>query len=195
MKSTGYYICTAFLTALLLAASGLTLIAQDCRIQRSELKPVIEDLNPFFSDHRWDDYRKVEQAMIDRYRSVSITQSGCKRHFTRIALRISQIFTPDVEVCIKEAELLMHMVFFEDPGYMKLREAFTKQFRVGFLKAGFNREFNFPIGTNNFVCRITSDGNGAGRILIEQVVYIFNGNLRKRPDLTPRSEDDGWFGG
>lgn len=165
-----------------------------CSVKKENFKPVIATLNPFFTDHFWDGYRKVEKARLDVHRSVVITQYGCKRHHKSIMLAIKSSGANTSEAFyIQEALTLMHMVYFGEARYASFKTQFENRFIKAFRSYGLGKEFNFPIGSSTFICSVRHDPTLGVQIRIEQATYVFAEHIQKAKDLTPRKDDDGWF--
>ncbi len=179
---------------LLLLAPTFSLQAQNgCRVVRESLKPIIQVYNPFFTDHRWDNARKSERARLDEHRALIINQAGCKRH------HIALVMVLDTDVIENhngfwnaQTKLMMHAVFFQDPSYALYRKEFEQTFAKKLKMYGLNQQFNFPIGTRNFVCEIKYDPNRGANIRIELVTYVFAETVLRKKGIA-RELDDGWF--
>ena len=176
----------------LLLLSPLLLWGQDdCRIQKKDLKPVINTYNPFFTDHHWDDFKKWERAQLGPGRRLVISQTGCKRHHISILLLIKpEEVNPVTTFWIEETQALMYAIFFEDPAYALYRKDFDQAFADNIRIYGANRKFNFPLGSRNFVCEVVHEPGRGANLRIELVQYVFAEKIQQRG--IPREKDDGW---
>jgi hypothetical protein len=165
----------------------------DCRLQPSDFQPMIARFNPFFSDHRWEDYKKMETARLDKDRLLVISQTGCKRHHTSFVMIISpRAVTHTDDFWIDEAKSLMNAVFFQNPTYSIFKKEFEEAFEEKFRIYGINSNFNFPVGTRNFICEVKYDPIRGANLRIELVQFIFQESIQKKTGI-PHEQDDGWF--
>ncbi|MCI4666953.1 MAG: hypothetical protein MRZ79_02250 [Bacteroidia bacterium] len=166
---------------------------EECRLKVEDLKPIIQRLNPFFANHTWDNKGQIEMAQMGEKRLILITQDGCKRHHTRFSLLIDASELKEGNTFwIKEAENLLHKVYWENPDYSQFGMAFNEKFTEKFAMYGLGKQFNFPLGTRNFICRIDKDSERGGRITIEMVTFIFKEKVQPASSGIPPKEDDGW---
>ena len=119
---------------------------QGCSVKKENFKPIIQTLNPFFTDHQWDSYRHIERARLDVSRSVVIKQTGCKRHHIGILMTIKPSGVQQTDAFfIQETLTLMHMVYFGKHQFSGFKKDFEKRFIEAFKANGVGNEFNFPI--------------------------------------------------
>ncbi|MEO0900146.1 MAG: hypothetical protein AAFY71_27290 [Bacteroidota bacterium] len=193
---TGISTCIKKLGVLLgLIAIMLPLSAQqeDCRLKVADLKPVIKRLNPFFANHTWDRSGQIEMAKMGENRLIMITQDGCKRHHTRFSLIIEPNSTQkDMAFWITESESFLHKVYWKNQDYDRFGRAFNKTFAEKLNMYGFGQQFNFPLGTRNFICQVDNHPERGGRITIEMVTFIFKEKVQSQKQGIPVKEDDGW---
>lgn len=188
------------LPCLLLALMGSSSLGRaqdqaDCRLKKADLRPIIARFNPFFADHTWDHDNQMEMARLGSGRLLIITQDGCKRHHITFTL----ILDPSEvqlsrEFWIKEVKSLMHKVYWEQDGYEAFGEEFETAFEDKFSRYGVNRQFNFPVGTRNFICELLYDPKRGARINLEMVSFLFKEKIQQRRSGIPEEQDDGWLG-
>ncbi|WNJ15973.1 hypothetical protein [Pontibacter sp. G13] len=167
--------------------------AQDCRLDPATLKPVIQRFNPFFSDHRWDGETQMELARMGKDRLLIITQDGCKRHHTTFSLIISpNQVESSADFWITEVESMMQKVYWQQLDYQQMQPDFERIFAQKFRAHGLNNQFNFPIGTRNFVCELGYDEHRGARIRLEMVSFLFKEKVLERDQGVPSEDDDGW---
>lgn len=179
------------LLALLLSVQFVD--AQGCRVKQDELVPVIDNLNPFFTDHTWDDDQKSETARLDPWRYLMIQQKGCLRHHIMLTMMIdkSQINNTN-RFWVSEVVVMMKRVFFEDHEYSYFKKQFEQQFVKNFVATGVNKVFNFPVGERTFIVKI-EHGEWGAKVRLEIVRFIIAEKVRY-PGID-RNKDDGWFRG
>lgn len=184
------------LASLYLLAFSAPLCAQpedDCRVKLADLQPLIKAFNPYFTEHRWDDELKVERAVMDRNRKLVITQDGCKRKQISFILYLNpHIVKAEPEFWIGETESLFRAVFYEDRTFRRFQQEFEETFTAKFLEYGIGKEFDFPLGIRNFICRIDSPPGKDAAIQIELLEYVFEETVKEA--RKPNSQDDGRFG-
>ena len=179
-----------------LILSPFFLVGQsNCRLKPEDLKPVIQRFNPFFSNHTWDAKSQIEMARMGDDRLIIITQDGCKRHHTTFNMMVDRkVATDNKDFWISEMQSMMHKFFWETNAY----EAFEKDFETNFIRKfstyGPNNQFNFPIGTRNFICEVNYSPERGGKITIEMVSFIFKERVRTERRGISTDKDDGWYG-
>ena len=167
----------------------------DCRLDVKTLQPVIQRFNPFFADHKWDAATRLEMARISGDRLLLITQDGCLRHHTQFTLIIDpQAIENRQQFWINEVNSLLHKAYFGQPVYREFATPFGEAFEEKFARYGVNRQFNFPVGTRNFLCEIKYDPAKGARITLEMVTFIFLERVEVQRNGIPRDKDDGWIG-
>ena len=180
---------------LLLPQFGLAQKSNECRLDPEDLKPVIARFNPFFADHTWDKSNQMEMGRLGTGRLLVITQDGCKRHHTTFTLILD---IKEIEMnhhfWINEVKSLFHKIYWEQEEYDSFGQDFEKLFEQKFRMYGLNRQFNFPIGTRNFICELLYDSKRGARINLEMVNFIFKETVLERRRGIPAEEDDGWLG-
>ena len=170
---------------------GLTQGGEDCRMKESEIVPVIDRFNPFFVDHTWESFDKLEVARLDDKRLITIRQKACLRHHILITMFIDQTeINDDPRFWITEVLVMMKRIFFNNPEYMKYKRLFENEFIRVFLLSGTNAMFNFPLGERSFICKVET-GDWGAKVKVEVVRFIIREKIR-RPGI-PREMDDGWF--
>ncbi|MEM6262436.1 MAG: hypothetical protein AAGI38_08010 [Bacteroidota bacterium] len=181
------------LTLLLLCFGGSLLMAQsDCRLKPEDIQPVIAAFNPFFTDHHWNSRDKLERARLDEDRIVVIRQRGCIRHHITFTLILrDRAIRPGTDFWIKETLRMMYAIYFEDAQYGLFQDEWEKVFAEKFQQYGLGNQFNFPLGTRNFVCRAIYEPGKGGQVTVELVKYLFKETV-KQPGIPPE-QDDGWF--
>jgi len=165
----------------------------DCRLKPSEFRPIIQAFNPFFTNHQWKATDKVELARLDDHRAIAIAQSGCIRHHIQVNLMLDPaVVSFDAKFWEEEAAMIMYAIFYKDPKYQAYQQEFEEKFAQKMYDGSRNQEFNFPIGTRNFVCKVIPTG-AHPTLQLEMVEYVFKEEiLRKKAVYLPDSRDDGW---
>lgn len=180
------------LTAMLLCL-GTTLLPGQCRLKQSDIDPVIERFNPFFTDHTWEDETKTETARLDPYRLVIIKQKACLRHHVLFSLMMEKSAVSNSErFWITEMLVMLKRVYFNDTEYLGYKKKFEQEFVRQFLSNGLNRTFTFPVEDRTFICRI-ENGDWGAKIKMESVKFLLKERV-KQPGIA-REKDDGWFKG
>lgn len=181
------------LIAALLLICG-TLPAQtsgDCRMSESQIRPVIDRYNPFFTDHTWEDETKTETARLDPSRVLIIKQKACLRHHILFAMHVEATEIEDNDrFWISEMLVMLKRVYFNDPNYLEYKKAFEKEYIRQFLAAGLNSTFTFPIDDRTFICRIDK-GDWGAKIKLESVKFLLKEKVLQ-PGIA-REKDDGWY--
>lgn len=167
----------------------------DCRLQPSDLRPLIARFNPYFADHRWVAASQMEMARMGEHRLLIITQEGCKRHHTTFSLLIDPAAVGQgTAFWLAELKSLMHKVYWESDAYGIFGPELEAQFEEKLRLHGPNERFNFPVGTRNFICEVRTDPAKGGKLTIEMVSFIFKEEVRQRRTGIPEAQDDGWEG-
>lgn len=170
---------------------------EECRLNLSELQPLILRFNPYFSNHQWNLENRMELARMGNERLLMITQDGCKRHHTVFTLVIDDALVENQpSFWINETHGMMRKVFNDRAVYSEFGSLFEQAFSEKYKMYGLGRRFNFPIGTRNFICEIIYQPNAGARIMVEMVEYIFKdpSSNSMRQETQPSMEDDGWLG-
>lgn len=183
----------SLIAAILLLLSG-TLTAQtsgECRMDESQIRPVIDRYNPFFTDHTWEDDTKTETARLDPSRVLIIKQKACLRHHILFAMHLEASEIEDNDrFWISEMLVMLKRVYFNDPNYLEYKKAFEKEYIRQFLAAGLNSTFTFPIDDRTFICRIDK-GDWGAKIKLESVKFLLKEKVLQ-PGIA-REKDDGWY--
>lgn len=169
---------------------------EDCRLKKEDLKPIIKRYNPFFSNHTWNLESQIEMARMGNNRLLLITQDGCLRHHITFNLIIDPgKVKQDRSFWINEVKSMMHRVYWEQSEYEQYQKEFEENFEDKFSYYGLNDQFNFPIGSRNFICELRFDPVKGGKITIEVINFIFREKIdnSQRRRITNDS-DDGWLG-
>lgn len=180
--------------SLILIMGGQQVQAQGgCRMSRSEIRPIIDRYNPFFTDHTWEDPTKTETARLDPMRLLIIQQKACLRHHVLYVQHIEPTEIEDSDrFWITEMLVMLKRVHFNDPIYVEYKNEFEKEYIRQFLANGLNSTFTFPLNDRTFICRVEK-GDWGAKIKLEIVRFIFRENI-KQPGIA-REKDDGWFQG
>lgn len=181
-----------FLALIILPFCGLAQ-GSGCRMKRSEIKPIINRYNPFFTDHTWEDPSKTETARLDQFRLLVIRQKACLRHHVLFSMHVdpSEVKNND-RFWITEMLVMLKRVYFNSPSYLDYKKSFEKEFIRQFLAHGLNKTFTFPINDRTFICLI-EHGDWGAKLRMESVKFILRENV-KQPGIS-REDDDGWFEG
>lgn len=183
----------SLIAAILLILCG-NLTAQtsgDCRMSESQIRPVIDRYNPFFTDHTWEDETKTETARLDPTRVLIIKQKACLRHHVLFAMHVDPSEIEDNDrFWISEMLVMLKRVYFNDPNYLEYKKAFEKEYIRQFLAAGLNSTFTFPIDDRTFICRIDK-GDWGAKIKLESVKFLLKEKVLQ-PGIA-REKDDGWY--
>lgn len=151
---------------------------QPCRLNLRALSPIIAQYNPFFANHRWDPVTRMELARLSNSRMLMITQDGCKRHHIRLSMILDpREIRPEINFWIAEVKSLMFKVYYGQAEYSAYQAAFEEQIEEKLKIYGLNARFNFPLGTQNFICEIEYDNLRGAKIEIEQIGFIFKEKL------------------
>lgn len=166
---------------------------EDCRVKESDLQPIINRFNPFFTDHQWLDMMKQETARMDKYRLVLIGQEGCVRHHNHFSLFVArEAITKADSFWIEETVNLFRAVYYGKKEYRAFQKEFEETFAEKFLVYGVNKEFNFPVGTRNFICEIEipADKSKDASVRINMVEFVFEEKVVEA--RRNNAKDDGW---
>lgn len=164
----------------------------DCRVKSSDLKPIIERFNPFFSEHSWVEITKHELARMDKNRYLIIAQDGCKRHHNTFTLYLNKnIVVPTDSFWIQETKGMFRAVYYGNKTFRSFQQEFEEKFEEKLLENGINKEFNFPIGTRNFICEIDVPKDKDPMIRINMIEFVFEEVVKEM--RKPNTLDDGWF--
>ncbi|MFN8396470.1 MAG: hypothetical protein U0176_17735 [Bacteroidia bacterium] len=183
----------SLIAAILLLCCG-ALSAQtsgDCRMDESQIRPVIDRYNPFFTDHTWEDDSKTETARLDPTRILIIKQKACLRHHVLFSMHVEASEIEDNDrFWISEMLVMLKRVYFNDPNYLEYKKAFEKEYIRQFLAAGLNSTFTFPIDDRTFICRIDK-GDWGAKVKLESVKFLLKEKVIQ-PGIA-REKDDGWY--
>lgn len=164
----------------------------ECRVTTDMLKPLIVRFNPYFTEHRWLEYMKQEVAKMDDCRVLVISQDGCKRHHTAFSLYIKKECADNSqEYWIEEVTNMMRCVFWERKEFRSFQKEFEENFAEKLSISGFGTEFNFPIGTRNFICQVDIPKDKDPSVRIEMVEFVLEAKVVEI--RTSNIKDDGWF--
>lgn len=137
----------------------------------------------------------MELARMGSDRLLMITQDGCKRHHVVFTLVLDADAVEDhVNFWVEETALMMRKAYHEHDAYLEFGKQFESLFGEKFRIYGPGRRFNFPIGTRNFICEVMHKPGKGGRLMVEQVEYIFKDEANEAGQESPAKEDDGWLG-
>ena len=171
--------------ALFNAASG------QCKMTDDELIPIVDRFNPFFTDHSWDNLKKIETVRLDPYRLLVIKQKACIRHHVLFTLYLDPgVIEDNDKFWITEALVMFKRVHFNQMEYHSFKKDFEVAFIKNFLGTGVGRMFNFPVNERTFICKVER-GDWGAKIKIETVRFIITEKI-KRPGIS-RDEDDAYF--
>ncbi len=167
---------------------------EDCKVKESDFQPVIGRFNPFFTDHKWLDFTKQETARMDKNRILIISQDGCKRHHKVFTLYFKNGIAENTnDFWIRETISLFRSVYFQDKTFRSFQKEFEDLFEEKFLQTGINQEFNFPVGTRNFICEVEvpSDPSRDPVIRVNMIEFVFEEKVVEM--RKSNAKDDGWF--
>ena len=182
-----------FLAALLMLPAIACAQGSGCRMKRSEIMPIIDRYNPFFTDHTWEDPSKTETARLDQFRLLVIRQKACLRHHILFSMHVDpSVVVNNDRFWITEMLVMLKRVYFNSPSYLDYKKSFEKEFIRQFLAHGLNKTFTFPINDRTFICLI-EHGDWGAKLRMESVKFILRENV-KQPGIS-REDDDGWFEG
>ncbi|MEM9985602.1 MAG: hypothetical protein AAF804_10975 [Bacteroidota bacterium] len=183
------------LISLIILPTGLWAQQEDCRLKPEDLKPIIVRFNPFFANHKWEPEAQMELAQLSGTHLLAITQEGCKRHHVKFDLVVSpEACQNSHQFWVDEVKNFMPKVYWERTEYQEFGTQFEEKFAEKLLDHGFNRPFNFPIGTRNFICSVYYHPDHGARVSIEVVSFIFKENVETRERQPKSQEDDAWKG-
>lgn len=171
-------------------------VQEECRLKPEDLRPIIKRFNPFFANHEWDAAAQLEMAQMSDTHLLAITQEGCKRHHVRFDLIVSpEASRNSYDFWVAEVKGLMEKVYWERREYQEFKEEFETLFDEKLHYYGYNRSFNFPVNSRNFICSVYYDATRGARVSVEVVTYIFKEDIQQ-PNNQRREEDldDGWLG-
>ncbi len=167
--------------------------AKDCRVKDADMQPIIQRFNPFFSDHQWLNMMKQETARMDKYRLLMIGQEGCLRHHNHFSLFVArEVLVKSDSFWIAEAVNMFRAVYYGQKEYRSFQKEFEETFAEKFLTYGVNKEFNFPVGTRNFLCEIEvpADKTKDASVRIDMVEFVFEEKVVEARGNN--AKDDGW---
>lgn len=164
--------------------------AQPCRMKPEDIKPLIDHLNPFFTDCSWDDSAKTEVARLSPERSVIIEQRACLRYHiaTQLFIAPNQI-GKEPNALPNELYALLNRLFFNNPEYLNYKFELEKNINENYFKAGIGKLFSFPLNDMTFICSFDS-GVWGGKITFEWVRFLHSEKI-KMPGIEDYL-DDGW---
>lgn len=163
----------------------------NCRMKRSQIVPIIDRYNPFFTDHTWEDETKTEVGRMDSYRLVVIKQKACMRHHVMFSMLVDKAaIEKNYRFWVKEVLVMLKRVYFHNTGFLTYKAQFEKEFVRHFMANGVNKTFTFPIDDRTFICKI-ENGSWGGKVQLEIVKLIMRARV-KQPGIS-REKDDAWF--
>lgn len=179
----------------MLGSTSIQAQGSDCRLKLEDLKPIIQRFNPFFANHKWNQDARLEMARMSNEQLILITQDGCKRHHVNFTMIIDpKIVVNNNDFWIESTVSMLYKAYYNQPEYETFAKEFLKEFSEKFKMYGLNNQFNFPIGTRNFICELRYNPQKGGRINVEMVQFIFKEKLELKRKGIPLEEDDGWLG-
>lgn len=183
-----------FICFLLLLGFQYGFAQEDCRVKEKDLKPIIGQFNPFFTEHQWMPVLQQEVARIDKARFLLISHHGCKRHYIVFNLFLQKNLIQNTDsFWVQEARNLMRAVYYNTPEYAIFGKDFEDNFTERLAEEGLNKEFNFPLGKKNFLCEITyPHEKESAKIRVEMVEYVFAEELVEKKRV-PNPKDDGLY--
>lgn len=187
-----YRILLNFIAGLL--AVSLHAQNEDCKVKESDFVPIITRFNPFFTDHKWLDFTKQETARMDKNRILIISQDGCKRHHKVFTLYLKNGIAENTDsFWIRETISLFRSVYYQDKTFRSFQKEFEDLFEEKFLQTGVNQEFNFPVGTRNFICEVEvpDDPENDPVIRVNMIEFVFEEKVVEM--RKSNAKDDGWF--
>ena len=168
--------------------------SEDCKVTPADFHPIIQRFNPFFTDHKWLGFTKQETARMDKNRILIISQDGCKRHHKTFTLYLKNGIAVNADsFWIKETINVFRCVYYQDKGFRSIQKEFEEEFEEKFKQTGVNKEFDFPVGTRNFICEVEVPPDAARDPLIRvnMVEFVFEEKVIEM--RKSNAGDDGWF--
>lgn len=152
----------------------------DCRVRLEDLRPLILG-NPRFSNYSWKETLKIETARLDPYRTLLIAQDGCVRKQTTFTLTLQQpaIVSLDGWFWLRQSQEMFEAVYPNRVVYNSFKTEFERAFAAKFAEVGFNKNFNFPVMTRNFICEVIYNPPSEARIWIQMVEYVFREQVKQ----------------
>ena len=164
--------------------------AQPCRMKPEDIRPLISHLNPFFTDHTWDDSAKIEVARLSPERSVIIEQRACLRYHIDIQLFIApNQIKKEANALPNELYALLNRLFFNNPEYANYKFELEKFINENFFRLGVGKLFSFPLNDMTFIC-LFEQGSWGGKISFEWVRFLHAEKIQM-PGIEEYL-DDGW---
>lgn len=166
-----------FFLALLLP---LGLLAQDCRVRLEDMRPLLLG-NPRFTEHVWKDALKIETARLDPYRTILISQDGCLRKHTTFTLTLqpAAVVSLDSWFWLRQSQEMFEAVYPNRVVYNAFKADFERAFAQKFNETGFNKNFNFPAMSRNFICEVIYSPQREAKIWIQMVEYVFKEQVKQ----------------
>ncbi len=166
---------------------------EDCRIKPEDFQPIIARFNPYFTDHEWNQKTRMELARLADNRLLIISQEGCVRHYTTITLVLpAEEVKPSAVFWTEEFKALLYKIYYGQEVYQEFRAEFDRQIDEKVPLYGFNQQFNFPIGTRNFVGEVSWMPDKQPTLTLKMIEYVFKERLATPLAPTGSPDDDGW---
>lgn len=154
-----------------------------CRMDPDSVKPLIRTADSLLTRYEWMPDIRMEVGEIDSTRIILITQDGCQRLHIKYSFLMNPLLVREGDgFWLEELEGFMFAVYGDSPAYRRLVQPFLLQFEDYFGLHGFNRKFNFPLGTHNFICEVQHVPGRVARFEIEQITYLFREKIKLPPD-------------
>lgn len=153
---------------------------EDCRLNLSQIQPVVDPQSATVLDYEWDPTQRMEIMLMDSARIAIITQDGCMRHRTRFQL---ELFHPLISPTDADWMALLRSfilpMFEHDNSFQTLWEPFLEEFEQNLYVHGTNRQFDISLGSQDFICFVQEIPNQNTAIFIEQIGFLFKEKIRK----------------
>lgn len=167
---------------------------ENCKVDASYMKPIIQRFNPFFIEHHYDDETKNETAKLSEGKIVIIDQRACKRHHIAIQYIISpdelKVNYSNYKVLVKEWFSILNKLFYGDYDHLKFKTELERIISQKIDEMVIGRAFTFPIDDRTYIAQMDF-GDWGSKLQLEIVKYIYTQSIAK-PGV-PEYTDDGYF--
>jgi hypothetical protein len=169
---------------------------EDCRMQPEDFQPVIAAFNPYFTDHEWNPQTRMELARLADNRLLIIAQEGCVRHYLTFTLVLPpEEVQPTARFWTEEFKALLYKTYYGQAGYQEFKTEFDRQIDEKVPLYGFNQQFNFPIGTRNFVGEVSWMPDKQPSLTLKIIEFVFKERVATPLAPAGSPDDDGWKAG
>lgn len=174
-----------------LSQNEVTTGGVNCRIQPTDMKPLLQPWNPYLVTYQWDPSQLIERAWISSKEELIIAQRGCLRHHILLDLTIydSNSSERTLSYFLKKAIQMLQIVFYQNHEYDLIRESLHFQILRKLKAFGLNEMIEIDLADHTILCLFQEKGAYAS-IRMEFIKFV-----HKEKILLPgikEYEDDGW---